>query len=1027
MTAVDDDGRDRPNEWGWFFHHPFEGSTHGWQPRGGTTVEPSGRTFALGAESLAIRNRSATWHGASFDLTPRAFRAGETFSFSVCAVYLEGGGAEEELSLTLEHTVGGETRWVNIARGFADRGEWVQLANRSFAIPAGATNLRLVVESPTNADITFYIDEAIGAVSNTNIAAPSGVNQPRPERRPTITPTPTPTPTPTLTPTPTPDDLAQIFASITPAPALISATNNNPIMTQRFSADPNAMVYNDRVYVFSTNDVIERDGQGNIVSNTFMNINTINLISSADMVNWTDHGAIRAAGSGGAATFASQSWAPSAVHKNISGQDRFFLYFCNNASGIVVLTAPTPIGPWTSPRNNMLINNSTPGVNRDEIPWLFDPAVFVDDDGQGYLYFGGGIPGGNNPTAEQFRNPRSARVIRLSDDMINTQSSAVMIDAPFMFEASEMFKHGDTYYFSYSTNFAPQLPVDGFEAASIRYMTSSSPMGPFTYRGTVLPRLGHTLGQWGNSHHDIIEFRGQHYIFYHSADLVYARYGTRDFGYRSTHVDILNINPDGTIQQVTPTRTGVPQIGTLNPYETVRASTIARQAGINVRGVGDTVVTDIDRGDWISVRGAGFTSGAESVTVRVSSVDGAAIRIARGDPQGQLVGFVEVPVTGSAFVDITVPVTVPVGTHDLYFLFSGSMEFESWMFGNDGSGVIEWPDRPPAPSTINGTNILTLTAATIIGGEAGPIINADPLPTRDGASVVFEQRAADWNGLDIRTGEPNNLRAGDEIVISGRISNHPVPAGTQMIMIQAGGNWTMLAQANATLSAPFELRHILRESDIAADVNFRIQTNAAGAEIPFVIDHILITRPIPAVCGVDGYVCNLPECELCNPDCGNCGSYPCKCIRVTFNLNGGTFANPENATRIITPGDNISTLPRATASVFSLEGYRFIGWFRDTADESTRWRDNNEVNGGVTLYAKWVVTPHDFVLGNVNHDGRITSADATAIARYLAEHNVEDICLLAADLNGDGDVCIADVILLARWLVGHDVSHLLAH
>jgi len=147
---------------------------------------------------------------------------------------------------------------------------------------------------------------------------------------------------------------------------------------------------------------------------------------------------------------------------------------------------------------------------------------------------------------------------------------------------------------------------------------------------------------------------------------------------------------------------------------------------------------------------------------------------------------------------------------------------------------------------------------------------------------------------------------------------------------------------------------------------------------------------------------------------------------ITFNPNGGTFVNPDNdAIRIVTNGGNIGIMPRAAPSIFSREGYRFIGWFEDTEDESTRWRDNNETIGGVTLYARWVATPDGFVLGNASRDGRITSADATAIARYLAGHNV-DICLLASDLNGDGYVCIADVILLARWLVGHDISHLLA-
>jgi GH35 family endo-1,4-beta-xylanase len=701
-----------PNEWGWFFHDTFEGSVDGWEARGGASIETSGRTFALGAESLAIRNRTETWHGAAKNLNPLAFVPGNSFSFSVCAVYLEGGNATEELSLTLEHTLGGETRWTNIARADAPRGQWVQLHNPNFAIPAGATNLRLVVESPSNAAITLYIDEAIGAVGGVAIAAPEVA-------RPVATTAPvTGGTTPATTPS-SPADFDRLFAGITPRTSWNTAGNNNPLMTQRYSADPNAMVYNGRVYVYSTNDVYERDAQGNLIGNTYGSINTINVKSSADMVNWTDHGAIPAAGANGAATFASQSWAPAAAWKNINGQDRFFLYFCNNASGIVVLTSDSPIGPWTSPRNRMLVDRNTPGT--EGVPWVFDPAVLVDDDGQGYLYFGGGVPEGRDA------NPQTARVIRLSDDMVNTVGSAVMIDAPYMFESSGIFKRGNTYYYNYSANFSSQLPatVNGhrIEAASIQYMTSSSPMGPFTHRGTLMPRLGTVLGNWGNSHQDIVEFKGQYYIFYHSLDLLYARHGTRDLGYRSTHADVLNFNADGSIQPVTATRAGVAQIETLNPYLLTRASTIARQAGINVRGVGNTIVTDIARGDWVSVRGANFNTGANSVTVRASSQAGAVVKIANS-ATGAALGYVQVPAGGS-FSNITASVNIPVGTQNIYFIFSAPMEFETWQFSSTPAqttattAVTTAATPPTTAATTAATPPATTAATTTAGGTAG--------------------------------------------------------------------------------------------------------------------------------------------------------------------------------------------------------------------------------------------------------------------------------------------------------------------
>ncbi|MCL1866340.1 MAG: endo-1,4-beta-xylanase [Oscillospiraceae bacterium] len=666
----------KPDANGWYFHDTFENSTDNWEPRGGTTLETSGRTFAAGAESLAVRNRTATWHGALKNLNPLAFEAGKEYSFSVCTVYLDGGENSEEIALTLEHTVGGETSWINIARATPSRGQWVQLANKNFLIPAGATNLRLVVESPTNAEITFYMDEAIGAVAGTTINPPSGLGN----TTTTTSVSTATTPTGTVT-TPNQSDMAALFAGITPTASLKAALNNNPLITQRFTADPGYLVYKDRMYVYTTNDVVEYDSSGKVIDNTYGKVNTINCISSSDLVNWTDHGAIPAATSSGAATFASQSWAPTAAWKTINGQDKFFLYFCNNASGIVVLTADSPTGPWTSPRNSMLVTRSTPGCA--DVVWCFDPHVFVDDDGTGYLYFGGGIPGGDSPTAAQYANPKTARVIKLGDDMVSVSGSAVMIDAPYMFEDSGMNKIGDTYYYTYCSNFnTGNFAQTGFRGGVIQYMTGDSPMGPFTHKGEVFRSPNEFFpNNGGNNHHSIVEFKGKNYFLYHTRQLQNAMGITGN--YRSTQIDSLTVAANGNITPVTATMTGVAQLETLNPYQTVRAATIARQAGISVRGLGNnTIVTDISKGDWVSVKGAAFTNGATSVTVRASAANGGVIKIATGSPTGTAVGYAQVP-AGNGMRDITVPVSGLTGTQDVYFIFSdGGMEFESWVFAS---------------------------------------------------------------------------------------------------------------------------------------------------------------------------------------------------------------------------------------------------------------------------------------------------------------------------------------------------------
>jgi len=149
---------------------------------------------------------------------------------------------------------------------------------------------------------------------------------------------------------------------------------------------------------------------------------------------------------------------------------------------------------------------------------------------------------------------------------------------------------------------------------------------------------------------------------------------------------------------------------------------------------------------------------------------------------------------------------------------------------------------------------------------------------------------------------------------------------------------------------------------------------------------------------------------------------------ITFDLNGGVQEGIDTLSqkefiRQITRGENAGELPRSTPLTFSREGYRFTGWFEDLNDETTRWSDDKEVTGDTILYAQWVETPDKFMLGDTTGDRRVTSADATNLARYFAGHydhlDEMPICLLAADITGRGYVIPSDVTILTKWLFGH--------
>lgn len=456
--------------------------------------------------------------------------------------------------------------------------------------------------------------------------------------------------------------------------------HGNPLVAHKFGADPYALVYRDRVYLYMTNDRLEYDDAGKVKDNSYMSINKITVISSDDLVNWTDHGEIPVAVPQGAAKWATQSWAPAAAHKVIDGEDRFFLYFANNASGIGVLTSDSPVGPWVDPIGKALISRDMPGAAG--VTWLFDPAVFVDEDGRGYIYYGGGIPEG------QVEMPDTCRVMELGADMTSVVGEAAVLPAPFMFEDAGIHKHEGRYYFSYCANFYNgERPAGSPPAGEIAYMTSDSPMGPWTYRGTFLKNPGHFFGVGGNNHHAVFQFRNTWYVAYHAQTLAKAM-GMQN-GYRSTHLNQLTHNPtDGAIAEVEANYEGVPQIKPFNPYQQVEAETMAWSAGIRteplpaaddaaVGAPGGRAVVDIDNGDWVALSQVDFgQSGAAAFVAAVSNAAAeAAIELRLDQPDGKLIGTLAVPaVAGANGMERRTEITGAAGIHDLFLVFRGAAQ-----------------------------------------------------------------------------------------------------------------------------------------------------------------------------------------------------------------------------------------------------------------------------------------------------------------------------------------------------------------
>lgn len=430
-----------------------------------------------------------------------------------------------------------------------------------------------------------------------------------------------------------------------------SAWADYPIASHRYLADPSPLVTKDRVYIYCSNDD-ESPVEGSY------NIPNVVCVSSADMKNWTDHGSVfRAEDS---TEWAKKTWAPAAIERN----GKFYLYFGNGGGNIGVVVAEGPTGPFEDVLGKPLIEHGTPGVQPAENMWLFDPGVFIDDDGQAYIYFGGN--GDDN-----------VRVAKLKEDMVTIDGDVIKLHAPNFFEAAWVWKRDGRYYFSYSTTPKAEMRID--------YMTGDSPL-EFEYAGIVAaqPPLNNN-----NNHAAEFEFKGHWYHVYHNR-IVATEAGIPTGFRRNLAIEEFTYEADGSIKQVEYTKDGVKQLGHVNPFKRVEGETFAAQKGIetDASSEGGMALSSIEDGDWVTIKGVDFGKvGAKRFAAKVASeTQGGQIEIRLGGPEGDLMGTCEVPGTGGwqEWKNALCDVSGGVGVQDLCLVFRGGegqlMNVDFWVF-----------------------------------------------------------------------------------------------------------------------------------------------------------------------------------------------------------------------------------------------------------------------------------------------------------------------------------------------------------
>lgn len=451
----------------------------------------------------------------------------------------------------------------------------------------------------------------------------------------------------------------------------------NPLVTTRYSADPTSVEYNGRVYVFSTNDDQQYLATPD-EENSYRDINTLNVFSSADLVNWTDHGYINVKA---VSPRIRTSWAPSIVKRvEEDGLTHFYLFYAEDGWATGVLTATDPLGPWTDPLGKAAISPIHPSVKGTMVN-CFDPGAYCDEDGSIYISCGG------SKTTEDPAMPKGSAIVQL-DDKLQIVGKPHVISAPYFFEASELNKIGKYYVYTFNSDWSTKLiPVEGYTKSptcAMEYMVSEDPLGPYTYVNWYLRNPGEAGFLWGNNHTHLQEFKGKWYIFSHTRMLEQAL--GREKGYRSVMVDEIGITTDEDgnviIEQKKISKKGPAQVEYLNPYAITEAETICQQAGIMTRmtdKLGETVVTDIHPGDWIRVKGVDFGSeGAVRFTGKVKGIGVIDIRL--DDVHSETVGSIDFDT--QEFARVTNSIDNIIGVHDVYFVFGGEgWEFDTWQFG----------------------------------------------------------------------------------------------------------------------------------------------------------------------------------------------------------------------------------------------------------------------------------------------------------------------------------------------------------
>ncbi|MDQ8203960.1 glycoside hydrolase family 43 protein [Pelagicoccus sp. SDUM812003] len=299
----------------------------------------------------------------------------------------------------------------------------------------------------------------------------------------------------------------------------VSADAGNPIITDVFTADPAALVHDGRVYLYTGHDEAEVDKPGYVMNEWL-------VFSSDDMVDWKAEGSPLSLDDFEWANV--HAWAGHAIERD----GKFYWYItaweeARGEFGIGVAVSDSPTGPFKDALGKPLVTSDLTEnpMNYEDRRILWDdidPAAYIDEDGQAYLFWGN----------------TNCYWAKLKDSMVELDGEIHQIELPDFVEAPYIHRKGGLYYLTYSKGFPERTA----------YATSESLEGPWEYRG-VIKQLA---GNCNTNHQAVVEFKGRDYFIYHNGGL-----RTGGSFRRSVCVDYLRYGEDGSILPILPTEEGV--------------------------------------------------------------------------------------------------------------------------------------------------------------------------------------------------------------------------------------------------------------------------------------------------------------------------------------------------------------------------------------------------------------------------------------------------------------------------------------